>query len=490
MASIANARDVLLQAASERILPVALPSTVIIPALRGIRLTAPSEAFHVDAAGTASPSSITLTATLVQVTGTVSWSVTAGTATLSGSGTTRTLAYADLGSDTATIQASVTDGGTTYSAALTIGKVRDGVKGDRGDTGSPGSLTGYGAAYSISVTSWSDQKANRVIYNMLTGGSSSSNLATTDHLIIGDTVTLSNGSDFAETRFWDGSAWIAPGMVIDGNLLVNGTVAADKVTAGSIITGTSANARIKIGDISFIAGIKSPLHVEKVSAASNQTLISALNTQDDSVAIWGASAVSNGNAVSGTWHTDSAEVAAGRWQMIGILSSHLFGAAVAGNVYGSGGNFGGWFRHYTGTSSASPGSVDAEAKLATSVGGATRAGIFTGKVQLAGTGSSLMLNTDEGSSGQVLTSQGAGATPIWSTPASASVAGGSATTGGGGSTTVSTGLGSIAGFSAIALDGYVCGVSAVSGGSVTVTTRDIATHALAGGVAFRWVATP
>lgn len=49
-----------------------------------------------------------------------------------------------------------------------------------------------------------------------------------------DQVTLSNGTSWAETRFWSGSAWTAISAVINGNLLVNGTVGTDKLVARSI----------------------------------------------------------------------------------------------------------------------------------------------------------------------------------------------------------------------------------------------------------------
>lgn len=612
MAAIVNDIDVLLQAASTRLIPVTLPPTVLIPALKGITLAYPTTTFQVDNSGVGTPTSITITATLRQITGTITWSVVSGVATLTGSGDSRTLAFADMGSTYATIQASCTDGGITYSAQVSITKVTDGAR------GSVGSLTGYGSAYGIVTSSWSDGLANRVIYNMLTGAALTTALASTTHLLRGDTVTLSNGTSFAETRIWDGYSWLTPGVVIDGNLIVNGTVSADKVTAGSIQTGYLANARIKIGDISFIGSITSPLHSEKVSARSNQALITALNAKDDSVAIWGSSVWTSGNAVSGTWHSSTTESGAGRWQYIGVLGSNLYGAAVAGRVYGTG--QGAAFSYFTGANSATPGSATNQAGFATS----TRAGTFAGAVELTGTGSPLYLNGSAGTSGQVLTSAGSTGTPTWTTPSAGStvtyssiqtalspaqstpldlggtfratgtaaptsgtgvelaylspnafliaatrttggsvsayvplqiqastitlnvapswttpatssngttgattayvvsriandapsktgtgasgtwaisvtgnaatvggvkVVGGSATTGSGGSVSVSTGLTTVAGFSATAIDGFVCGISAVSGGSVTVTTRAVGGGALAGSQAFRWTAT-
>jgi hypothetical protein len=130
MAAIVNDRDVLLQAAGVRLETVTLPDNVIIPALKAIRLAAPSLTFQVTTAGVASPSSILLTASLVQVTGAISFSVLAGTGTLTSvTGTTATLLYANMVTDSITIRAQVTEAGITYTADLTIAKVRDGVAG-------------------------------------------------------------------------------------------------------------------------------------------------------------------------------------------------------------------------------------------------------------------------------------------------------------------------------------------------------------------------
>lgn len=114
----------------------------------------------------------------------------------------------------------------------------NGTNGSNGSDGARGSLTGYGANYGISSSSWSASQAQAVIYNMIYGSSMTS-YASTWHLRIGDTVTLSNGSTFAETRYWGGSSWLNPGVVIDGNLLVNGTVSASYLNVGTSTGGVS-----------------------------------------------------------------------------------------------------------------------------------------------------------------------------------------------------------------------------------------------------------
>ena len=97
--------------------------------------------------------------------------------------------------------------------------------GTGGTDGLRGSLKGYAyGQYGISDSSWSDGHANRTINNMLTGATLTSTLATTSHLRIGDTVIEGNGTTWSQEKFWSGSAWLLPGTVIDGNLLVTGTI--------------------------------------------------------------------------------------------------------------------------------------------------------------------------------------------------------------------------------------------------------------------------
>ena len=64
---------------------------------------------------------------------------------------------------------------------------------------------------------------------------------------INDTVTV-YGTNFSQTRVWNGTAWIQVTVAIDGNLLVKGTVAADAIAAGTISVGLT----IKSTDNKFI----------------------------------------------------------------------------------------------------------------------------------------------------------------------------------------------------------------------------------------------
>lgn len=100
---------------------VTLASTLT-GAARTLKLVASSQVFQVPKTGPATPGSITFTAVMQNLAGSPSFSVSSGTATLTGTGTARSLAYSDLTTDAATIQVSW-DGLTD---TVTVVKVREG----------------------------------------------------------------------------------------------------------------------------------------------------------------------------------------------------------------------------------------------------------------------------------------------------------------------------------------------------------------------------
>ena len=103
---------------------------------------------------------------------------------------------------------------------LTVTKVKPG---PRGADGVRGSLRRY--ASDPSYVAWSDALANDLV-----GGVP----------LKGDEVTISDGASFITMREFDGVFWTLPGQVIDGSLLVTGTVAADAIQANSITTAKIA----------------------------------------------------------------------------------------------------------------------------------------------------------------------------------------------------------------------------------------------------------
>jgi len=103
-----------------------------------------------------------------------------------------------------------------------------------------------------------DRLAAKIIWVILGNSAASFDAAptTVSHLVPGDTVTLRNaGSTLAATRMWSSAAWISPGVIIDGNLVVNGTIGASALTAtaidgktitGALIRTSSGNARVQL----------------------------------------------------------------------------------------------------------------------------------------------------------------------------------------------------------------------------------------------------
>lgn len=125
-----------------------------------------------------------------------------------------------LAVDTATVTFRAAFAGATLDKVFTLTRQKDGKQGDIGKDGVRGSITAYGTA-----EFWSDSTAQALILA----------IAKTGGLRIGDTVTLSNSAKtWSRTKYWGGTAWLDPGVIIDGNLLVNGTVSSDKIAANSI----------------------------------------------------------------------------------------------------------------------------------------------------------------------------------------------------------------------------------------------------------------
>ena len=147
----------------------------------------------------------------------------------------------------------------------------------RVDTG--GKTLAQGLRGSLAVNGgssyWSDTTARNAIWRALGNGSSASN---NNHLVIGDTVTIGS-----TTKQWMGSYWDVPGIVINGSMLVNGSVAAQKIdTRGLTIQDDYGNVILGAGsglDVSHINGLGS-LATQNSVAASSVTGLGSLATQN------------------------------------------------------------------------------------------------------------------------------------------------------------------------------------------------------------------
>lgn len=119
---------------------------------------------------------------------------------------------------------------------------------------------------------WSDNVARNAIWKALgnTDATSSNN-----HLVIGDMVTIGS-----VTKQWMGSRWDVPGIVISGNMLVNGSVAAGKIdTRGLDIRDASGNVILSAGTNLAASRISGAVNIassaENSQVSINGTKISA-----------------------------------------------------------------------------------------------------------------------------------------------------------------------------------------------------------------------
>lgn len=109
----------------------------------------------------------------------------------------------------------------TWSSTLPYPVGAAGTNGTNGAAGQRGSRTFY-VTLSGSTATYSDALATSTA--SVSGGP-----------VLNDTVTQSNNSvGFSQTKFWDGSNWLIVNAVVDGNLLVSGTVGATAIAAQTI----------------------------------------------------------------------------------------------------------------------------------------------------------------------------------------------------------------------------------------------------------------
>jgi hypothetical protein len=304
----------------------------------------------------------------------------------------------------ATFSAAVA-GGPTLLRVFTAIKVLAGQPGaNNGDPGPPGPR-GTFTAYSTSVdppifsaVPWNgaadDLNASRIIWRLL---GQSGDPPDNNHLRIGDTVTLRTpGATMAATRFWAGTAWLDPGVVISGNLIVGGTI------AGGTNLNVTGYVRTEGG---FGVTVPSPLtglpDAPRLCAGTfNVTL-----AQDYGLIGGSAQSLGGGAGVYG-YNTNSVSGGigvAGRG-LYAVYGNALTGRADAVGVYGVG-NSGVGVRGESSTSTA----VSGASVAGTGVFGSSSSGTGVkasgpvalqtyGQARLEGTSSSLRLKPNQDSS--------------------------------------------------------------------------------------------
>lgn len=218
MAAVVNERDVMIRGAASRVEDVSLPTNVQVPALKALLLSAPSTTFRVANGGATEPSGIVITATLRHITGSpaVTWSLSSGTATLTGSGNSRTLSAANMTSDFVTVKAQVDVAGTIYSDEISFVKIQDGSIGQDGRRGS------LSVVKSTTGTTWSDAIALQALQE-----------AGAAFPIAADECTLFNTAQaYSERRRYDGNAWVAAPASLPGTAIMAGTLSGTAFAQG------------------------------------------------------------------------------------------------------------------------------------------------------------------------------------------------------------------------------------------------------------------
>ena len=246
MATIQNDRDVLLQAATTRVIPIPIP----ISQVEGLETELDNINTNITNQGTlitsvmnntkdlsilasrtvfsGSSETITLTAVFKNgLTGTATWSVTAGSATLVPNGNTCTVSGNTVSGSAVTIRATVTVSGINYEAFVTLSKLgalsaQDSVDLNTQVTGqlATGKITGLGALALLNAVDLSTQTVGA-----LNGQTQVTNLG-----------TLAYANSIAANQI--GAGTLAAGVIYAGTVNVDKLVG-DTITGKNIEGGTT-----------------------------------------------------------------------------------------------------------------------------------------------------------------------------------------------------------------------------------------------------------
>lgn len=150
-----------------------------------------------------------------------------------------------------------------------------------------------------------------------------------------DRVTL-YGSGFAQTRFYEGGSWLTIAAWINGNMVVDGTFSASKISGGSITSSTIniANGNFSVGGANGLMVAYNPLLVigraDNASApyASSFAVTASVNSTQPAVSVKnsGSYAAAHGLQASNTNYGTSG--------VVGMAGSYDFYADGSGTNYG------------------------------------------------------------------------------------------------------------------------------------------------------------
>jgi hypothetical protein len=240
---------------------------------------------------------------------------------------------------------------------VTVPVVPDGIRSPMTLNSNSSATAVYGTVTSGAVN-WTDAKGNEVVWRKL-GYTSAPSATPADYLVRTDLVTLFDASPPTAgvkpaTRYWTGSAWADPGTVIDGNLLVKGTVTMDSLKSGSTISTSG---------VSFGLGVS----WGPGSSPSGGYFHSTVSTSFALVADNVAGGYSIASATTATNDSGAAFVGGGGWTGYTTSGGVTSGGTYATTGFIATGTAGGIFRY---------GST-AEARLGETTGGNVSAGRFT-----------------------------------------------------------------------------------------------------------------
>lgn len=238
--------------------------------------------------------------------------------------------------DTAWVEYQVTYNSVVYGPfRFSIGKSKKGDTGLTGNTGTAGvrgSLTLYrtNASYTSTYNNGagaglpSYQAQATTEFQSATGSSTK---------VQGDTIYFTNGTNYATTLTWNGSAWALPGVVIDGNLLVTGTVSMAALTAGTAtVAGAAGTVKMATSGNNFGANV--PLAVERTTNTENALVVSdaasvTTNSTIPLVALWARQNVLKLNAYGTTGTGITLDVTGTNDIGVGISASYGTAALTA-----------------------------------------------------------------------------------------------------------------------------------------------------------------
>lgn len=198
---------------NDRDLHIAQATSRVVSSSRSkISLEVDSSNFYKRADGSHGPDVIHVTATLLFADGPITFSAQ-GCQLSVVTATGCQVAFSSVTSTLAVVTATAANNGYPISQSVILGVVSDGAPG-QGTAGPRGPGTYY-AAGSV----WTDAAAEAA-----TPGSS----------VVGDVVTISNGSTYALTKKYDGTNWATMGAVYDGSLFVTGTINGAALKVGTV----------------------------------------------------------------------------------------------------------------------------------------------------------------------------------------------------------------------------------------------------------------